>query len=136
MPIYNLIEYSSNYSETAGRPLFYSKDEATNFDADIANTDEFKFFKYKTKLLGNTVVQPASNATNRILKNPTIAVPLIYLGNFWRSLQMLLINFKVELKRKCTKYCVLSAANVNGNATDNVIIFTIKDTKLYILVVT
>ena len=52
---------------------------------------------------------------------------------------MLLINCKVELKLKWKKYCVLSAAgndNVNGNDNDNNIIFTIKDTKLYIPVVT
>ena len=39
MPIYNLIQYSSNYSETSGQLWFYSKDKATNFDADIGNTD-------------------------------------------------------------------------------------------------
>ena len=44
MPIYNLIEYSSNYSET-GRLWFYSKDEAT----DIANTNNFKPFKLRLK---------------------------------------------------------------------------------------
>ena len=54
MPMYNLIEYSSNYSETTGSLWFYSKDEATNFNADIVNDDKFKSFKYKAKLLGNT----------------------------------------------------------------------------------
>ena len=46
MLIYNLIEYSSNYSETTGSLWFYSKDEATNFNADIAN-NYFKPFEYK-----------------------------------------------------------------------------------------
>ena len=48
---------------------------------------------------------------------------------------MPLINCKVELKLKWTNYCVLSPAvedNVNGNDNDNNIIFTIKDTKLYV----
>ena len=36
MPLYNLLEYSSNYSNTTGSLWFYSKDEVTNFDADIA----------------------------------------------------------------------------------------------------
>ena len=52
---------------------------------------------------------------------------------------MPLINCKVELKLKWTKYCVLSTAgadNINGNNDDNNIIFTIKDTKLYVSVVT
>ena len=50
---------------------------------------------------------------------------------------MPLINWKVELKIKWAKYCVLPAAgadNVNSNYDDNNIIFTIKDTKLYALV--
>ena len=38
-PMYNLIECSSNYSETAGSLWFYSKDEATNFNNKIENTD-------------------------------------------------------------------------------------------------
>ena len=53
---------------------------------------------------------------------------------------MPLINCKVELKLKWTKYCVLPAAgsesNINKDANANNIIFTIKDTKLYVLVVT
>ena len=51
MPMYNLIKYSSNYSEATGSVWFYSKDEATSFNAHIANTDEFKSFKYKAKSL-------------------------------------------------------------------------------------
>ena len=39
MPMYNLIEYSSNHSETMGSLWFYSKDEATDFNANIASTD-------------------------------------------------------------------------------------------------
>ena len=55
IPMYNLIEYSSNYSDATGSLWFYSKDEATNFDADISN-NAFKSFEYKAKLLENTVV--------------------------------------------------------------------------------
>ena len=53
-------------------------------------------------------------------KNLTIAAPLKYLSNFCRSLETPLINWKVELKVKWTKYCVLSAAgNDNGNDNDD-----------------
>ena len=45
MPMYNLIEYSSNYSERTGSLWFYSKDEATNFDANIGNNNNFKSSK-------------------------------------------------------------------------------------------
>ena len=94
--MYNLIEYSSDYSKKPGSLWFYSKDEATNFNNSIANTDNFESFKYKVKLLENTEVDGA----NGIFKNATIAVPLKYLSNFWRSLEMHLINCLVELKHK------------------------------------
>ena len=75
IPMYNLIEYSSNYSEAKGSLWFYSKDEATNSSDDIANNNNFKSFEYKDKLLGNTVSQPNPNNVNGILRNATIAVP-------------------------------------------------------------
>ena len=76
MPMYNLIEYSSNYSETTGSLWFYSKDETSNFNADIADTNNFKSFKYNAKLLGCIIVQEAPNQAYGILKNAIIAVPL------------------------------------------------------------
>ena len=79
MPMYNVIEYSSNYSVTTGSFWFYSKDESNNFKNNFANTNNFKSFKYKAKLLEKTVAQPAPN---RFLRNATITVPLKYLGNF------------------------------------------------------
>ena len=57
-----------------------SKGEATRFNADIANNNNFKCSKYKAKLLGNT----EADGVNAILKNAAIAVPLKYLSNFWR----------------------------------------------------
>ena len=46
MLMYNLIKCSSNYSDTASSLRFYSKDKATNFDADIADNNAFKSFEY------------------------------------------------------------------------------------------
>ena len=127
MPMYNLIEYCSNYSETTGSLWFYSKHEATYFNADIVNNNDFKSFKYKAKLLGNTFADGA----NGILKNATIAIPLKYLSDFWIPLKISLIKCKVELKRKWIKYCVLPAAGTaNDDANSNNIIFTIKASKL------
>ena len=51
---------------------FYSKDETTNFNADIANDNNFKSFEYKAKLLRNTV----ANGGNGILKNETCTVSI------------------------------------------------------------
>ena len=76
-PTYNLLQYSSNYSETTSSLWFYFRDEATNFNADIAD-DILKSFKYKAKLLANTeVVGPT-----RILRNKTVALSLKYLSSF------------------------------------------------------
>ena len=74
MLIYNLIEYSPNCSETTESLWFYYKDETTNFNADIANTNNFKSFKYKPKLLENA----EADGANGIPKNAAIAVPLKY----------------------------------------------------------
>ena len=60
-----------------------------------------------------------------------IAVPLIYLSNFWRSLEMPLINCKGELSLKWIQHCVLTTfANASNVA------FKITDTKFYVPVVT
>ena len=136
MPMYNLIKHSSNYSETTWSLWFYSKDKTTNFNDNITNTDDFKLFTYKAKLLENTEAHPATNNANGILKNAAIDVSLKCLSNFWRSLAMPLINCIEELKLKWTKYCILSAAsadNINANPNN---IFIIKDTKLCVPVVT
>ena len=68
---YNLLEYSSNYSETTCSIWFYSKDEEARFN-DITYGNNFKSFNYKTKLVGQT------EALNRILENATIAIPLTF----------------------------------------------------------
>ena len=87
--MYNLIEYSSNYSETTGSLWFYYKDEITNFNADIANNDDLKPSPIKLNY-----------GANGILRNATIIGPVKYLSIIWRSLEMPLINSEVELKLK------------------------------------
>ena len=72
-----------------------------------------------------------ADGTNGILRNATIAAPLKYLSNFWRSLEMPLINCQVELKLKWTNNC-LSSANGNDNTDPN----DIRDTKYYVSMVT
>ena len=122
MAMYNMLEYSSNYSNTRGSSWFYSKDEATNFNNDIADSNNFKSLLCKTKLLRKTEAERA----NGILKNTTIVVPLKNLSNFWRSLEMPLINCKVELKRKWKNHCLLPGKNNdNDDAHSNNIILTI-----------
>ena len=48
MPMYNLLEYSPNSDATSSLWFFY-KDEATNFNANLGDNDNFKYFKSKTK---------------------------------------------------------------------------------------
>ena len=99
---------------------------------------------YEANLLRKTEAQPIPNNGNGTLKNAAIAVLLKYLNNFYISLEMPLINCKVELKLKWTEYCDLSAAgnedyndkDNEGNNKSNNIIFTIKDKKMHVTVVT
>ena len=79
-------------------------------------------FKYKANLIGNT----ENNGTKNGVK---IAIPLKYLSNFWRSLEMPLINCKIELSLKWYGECILS--NAGTTAT-----FTITDAKLYVPIIT
>ena len=76
------------------RDTFGKTTNLLRVNAGIVNNNAFESFKYIAKLLENAVV----DGNNTILKNATIAVLLKYLRNFWRSLEMPLINWKVELK--------------------------------------
>ena len=126
MSMYNLIEYSDNYSDTSGRLWQFKRDEvpANNADLTINNSQSFK---YKAALLGKTA--NAVNNTNSSVKDAKIVVPLKYLSNFWRSLEMPLINCKVRLELNWIEDCILSSA---GNSAK----FEITDAKLHIPIVT
>ena len=122
MPMYNLIEYSDNYSDTSGSLWQFKRDEIIG-NINLTNNNSSSF-KYKSNLIGNT----DADGANRKKENVKIAVPLKYLSNFWRSLEMPLINCKVELSLKWYERCLLTTANT---AT-----FTITDAKLYVPIVT
>ena len=120
MPMYNLIEYSDNYSDKSGSLWQFKRDEIEG-DVDLTVDDNHipnnsSSFKYKSSFI-----------TNR--NGVKIVVPLKYLSNFWRSLEMPLINCKVELSLKWYENCILSSAETAAT-------FTITDTKLYIPAVT
>ena len=88
---------------------------------------------FKTKLLENT----GADEDNGILKNATIVVPSKYLSNSSRSLEIPLVNFKIELKLKWRNDCVLWTGGAdNANHKDDNIVFNIKSTKLCVAVVT
>ena len=128
MPMYNLIEYSDNYAKTTGSlwqycediPARNDNDEIIVFDVNNV-TDSFNF---KVKITGRT--------GNYGTKNVEIMVPLKYLSNFWRTLEMPLINCEVNLILTWSSNCVLIATGNQNQAA----IFEITDTKLYVPVVT
>ena len=53
--MYNFSQCRSSYPDTTSSLWFYSEDEATNLNADIVNTNAFKSFECKAKLLRNTL---------------------------------------------------------------------------------
>ena len=129
MPMYNLIEYSDNYSKTSGSLWQYCKEiPAVNDDGDIVDfnganaTDSFNF---KAKITGQTDDDGEIN-------NVEIMVPLKYLSNFWRTLEMPLINCEVELILTWSVNCVIIYTDV----AKQVPTFTITETNLYVPVVT
>ena len=125
MPMYNLIEYSDNYQDSSATLYQYKRDEPPEANAiNDLTTDTSSSFKYKVDLLGNPVLD--GNIAKRSVK---VVVPLKYLSNFFRSLEMPLINCKIKLNLTWKKECVLSTDN--GNA-----VFIINDTKMYVPVVT
>ena len=95
MPMYNLIEYSDNYSDTSVSSWQFKRDEVPAGN-DNLTIDNSQSFKYKAALLGKTA--NAVNNTDSSVKDAKIVVPLKYLSNFWRSLEMPLIKFKVFLE--------------------------------------
>ena len=107
----------------AGNPLNVALDNSTSF-------------KYKASLLGKA---NDDDGNYRSLKNTKIVVPLKYLSNFFRPLEMPLINCKIHLELNWNNDCVMYGAdNYAGgdNANDRETTFQITSTKLYVTVVT
>ena len=128
MPMYNLIEYSDNYAKTTGSLWQYCKDiparDNNNEIIEFAAGNTTDSFNFKAKITNQT--------GNDGTKDVEIIVPLNYLSNFWRTLEMPLINCEVNLILTWSSTCALISTNIpNQNAT-----FAITDTKLYVPVVT
>ena len=126
MPMYNLIEYSDNSQDSAATLYQYKRDEPQDDLANNLTTNTSSSFKYKVNLLGNPNV-----VGNVARKDVKIVVPLKYLSNFFRSLEMSLINCKIKLNLTWKKECVLSTDNDVASADINPV-FIIKDKKLYV----
>ena len=114
MPMYNLIEHSDNYSKTFGSLWQYYRDELND------NLTDSESFKSKIEIIGKT------HAAGKE-KDVEIMVPLKYLSNFWRILEMPLINCKVSLILTWLSTYVISNSTGAG---------ILRDTTLYLPVVT
>ena len=152
MPMYNLLEYSKNYRKTIGSLYNYYRDELTNDGNDnFANRNvvNSNAFKYKNKIIGNTYNVEADAAGYDANKNGRqtieLAIPLKYVGNFWRALNMPLISCEVSLELKWNKNCIITSLerraidennppNRDGAPTGATL--AINDCTLYIPVVT
>ena len=152
LPMYNLLEYSKNYKKTIVSLYNYYRDELTNDENNnFANIDVINSssFKYKNKIIGNTYNVAAGVAGYDVNKNRTkdleLAIPLKYLGNFWRALNIALISCEVFLALKWNKNCVITSLEqrqvdagppvVRDNAPTGATL-SITDCKLYVPVVT
>ena len=152
MPMYNLLGYSKNYRKTIRSLYNYYRDELTNdnnnnfTNRNVVNSNDFK---YKNKIIGNTYNVDAAAAGYDANKKGTqeieIAIPLKYLGNFWRALNIPLISCEVSLEFKWNKNCIITSLKerqvdagppvVRDGATTGASL-GINDCKLYIPVVT
>ena len=150
MPMYNLLEYSKNYRKTIGSLYNYYRGELSD-DADDNNFDNIKVinsntFKYKNKITGNTYNVDAGTQGYDVNKNGTqeieLGIPLKYLGNFWRALNIPLISREVSLELKWDKNCVITSLEQRdigggnrGNAATGATL-AINNCKLYVPAVT
>ena len=143
MPMFNLLEYSKNCRRTTGSLWNYYRDKpSSDIGGENNNINCFikgsKSFDYKTSITG--LLEGISRT-----KDVEIVVPLKYLSNFWRTLNMPLINCEINLiltwsencvlTSKATRDAVLAPGVTRVNNPTNVT-FKITDTKLYVPVVT
>ena len=152
--MYNLLEYSKNYRKTIGSLYNYYRDELTNDNIPANNAFNnirvvnSNTFKYKNKIIGNTYDVDAGADGYDANKNGTqtieLVIPLKYLDNFWRALNMSLISCEKFLELKWNKNCVitslerreLDAPAVGRDGAPTGASLAINDYKLYIPVVT
>ena len=123
MPMYNLLEYSDNYQNSTVSLYQFKRDEPPNYNKDVE--DDISSLEYKSKLVKGT--------DNNNVNNVTLVVPLKYVSNFFRSLEMPLVNCKIDLELTWHKDCMISSANAAAN---RVVSFMITDIKLYVRIVT
>ena len=122
-PMYNLLEYSDNYQDSTGSLYYFKRDEPPANNGDIA-ADTISLV-YKVKLI--------EGADDNHTQSIKLVVPLKYLSNFFRSLEMPLLNCKVNSSLLWSKDCLVSSENA---VAGQVLEFIIDKTELYVQIVT
>ena len=125
MPMYNLIEYSDNYSDTLGSLWHFKRDESPVTAA--GNPDNVSVYNSSSFRYKSSFFKPLEAPDNGVFKDVKIAVPLKYLSTLWWSLEMPLINCKTHLELNWSNDCIMSTI-VNTK-------FKITNTKLYVPIV-
>ena len=134
MNMYNLIEHSDNYEDSAASLYQFKRQEPlpNNADLTVNGSPSFKYksnlFRYPSNSTVNNVRELPAN-TNPEWKNVRIIVPLKYISSFFRSLELPLINTKLFIQLNYTKNSVISD---NAGATTS----KISKTEFYVPVVT
>ena len=143
MSMYNLNEYSKNYSKTTGSFWNYYRNEP---NTDLGGADnninysikDSKSFDYKTSITGKIEGNNTKNEAE-------IVVPLKYLSNFWRTVDIPLINCEVSLALTRTENCVITNKAYRKADAETAVVridnpinaaFQIRDTNLHVPVVT
>ena len=125
--MHNSTEYTDNYWKTSESLWLYYRDEPFISDngniTDVADDHNSVSFKYKQKIRGQT----KNDGRNDV----EIMVPLEYLSNFWRNLEMLLINFEINVFLTWTENCIIVTGDYGDNGNNHTK-FEITDTKLYV----
>ena len=148
--MYNLIEYSKNFRKTSGSLHNYHRGEPksevdSNIPYSVKNSASYDYIAKITERFANFAVAAAGENDELEVAaiNTKIIGPLNHLGNFWRELDMPLVNREVELKLKWNTNCVLvnkatraAAGAVVQISTPKNATLSVTDCKLYVPVVT
>ena len=109
--MYNLTAYSDNFADSSGSLYQFKRDESPMNNARNPNNvalDNSTSFKCKASLLGKG---DDDDGNDKSLRNTKIAVPLKYLSNFFRLLEMPPINCKIHLELNWNNNCVMYGAD-------------------------
>ena len=98
--MYNLIEYSNNYSRTSGHSWQFYRDDSND------NTRKSESFKSKIKITGKS-------SADGNTKTFEIVVPIKFLSNFWGTLEIPLINCEISLDLTWSQSCLLQLEKQN-----------------------